>query len=221
MLRKNRLVLILGTLFLLLPTIVSLLNYYTDWLFFAETGFSSVFTTTLYAKTGVGLLFGVILFAAIMTNLLYANSLRFPLAGLFVVGGLNLRMQREEAMRLVKPVSMLAALLLALFAGNWGAERWEEVLLFANGVNVGMVDPVIGKDIGFYLFSLPFWEMLRGFIGFILITSALMVAALYYVRGGIVLTERGAAIDEKVRRQFWLYCWEVLWLPVFIWTASD
>jgi uncharacterized membrane protein (UPF0182 family) len=133
MLRKNRFVLILGAVFLLLPTIGSLLNFYTDWLFFTETGFSSVFTTTLYSQAGVGVLFGVILFAAIMSNLMYANSIRFPLPGLFIVGGLNLRMQREEAIRLVKPVSMLVTLVLAFFAGNWGAVRWEEVLLFPTG----------------------------------------------------------------------------------------
>ena len=200
MLRKNRFVLILGAVFLLLPTILSLLNFYTDWLFFAETGFSSVFMTTLYSQAGVGVLFGIVLFAAIMSNLLYANSIRFPMTGLFVVGGLNLRMQREEALRLVKPIAMLVTLVLAFFAGNWGAARWEEVLLFTNRVDVGTVDPVLGKDIGFYLFSLPFWEMLKGFAGFALIASALLAAALYYVRGGIILDDRGAAIDEKVRR---------------------
>jgi uncharacterized membrane protein (UPF0182 family) len=42
--------------------------------------------------------------------------------------------------------------------------------------------------------------MLRSFAGFALIVSALLAAALYYVRGGIVLDDRGAAIDEKVRR---------------------
>ena len=199
MLRKNKLVLALVVIFVLLPSLLSLLNYYTDWLFFAETGFSSVFTTTLYAKTGVGLLFGVTLFAVIMINLVYANSIRFPMTGIFVVGGLNLRMQREEAIRLVKPLSMLVTVVLSLFAGNWGAVQWEEVLLFANGVDFGMVDPVIGKDIGFYLFSLPFWEALQGFAGFALIVSALLGAALYFVRGGIVLSERGVSIDGKVR----------------------
>ena len=54
-------------------------------------------------------------------------------------------------------------LVLALLAGQWGALQWEEVLLFTNRVTVGTVDPVIGKDIGFYLFSLPFLEMLKGF----------------------------------------------------------
>jgi uncharacterized membrane protein (UPF0182 family) len=200
MFRKNKLIIVLGIIFILLPSLLSLLDYYADWLFFAEAGLSAVFMTTFYAKTGVGLLFAVILFGVIMINLVYANSIRFPMSGIFVVGGLNLRMQREEAIRLVKPLSMLVTLVLAFFAGNWGAARWEEVLLFANRVNVGTVDPVIGKDIGFYFFSLPFWEILSGFAGFVLITSAILTAALYFVRGGIVLSERGVSVDAKIRR---------------------
>ena len=68
------------------------------------------------------------------------------------------------------------------------------------GSTVGTSDPIIGKDIGFYLFSLPLLEMLKAFAGFMLLATTVMVAAVYYVRGGITLTERGAAVDEKVRK---------------------
>jgi uncharacterized membrane protein (UPF0182 family) len=197
---KNKFILALILLAVIFPFISSLLNYYTDWLFFVETGFSSVFTTTLYAKTGVGLFFAALLFVVIMINLLYANRAQFPLTGIYLVGGVNLRINRDEAARLVKPVSILICLVLALFAGNWGAMQWEEVLLFMNRVDVGTVDPVIGNDIGFYLFSLPFWEVLKGFAGFTLLATGVMVGAVYFVRGGIILTERGVAVDEKVRR---------------------
>ena len=197
---KNRLLLILIIASVILPFFASFLNFYTDWLFFVETGFSSVFTTTLYAKALAGLLFGGLLFIFVQVNLYHANRAQFPLSGIFVVGGGNLRLNRDEVARLVKPVSMLVSIVLALFAGNWGATQWEELLLFTNSVDVGTVDPVIGKDIGFYLFSLPFWEMLKGFASFMLVATLFLAAAVYYVRGGIVLTERGAAVDGKVRR---------------------
>jgi len=197
---KNKFILVLVLAAIILPFLTSLLNFYTDWLFFAETGFSSVFTTTLYAKTGVGLFFGLLLFAVFMVNLSHANRAKFPNSGIFIVGGGNFRMQRDEALRLVKPVAVLASLVLALLAGNWGALRWEEVLLFTNRVSVGTVDPVNGRDIGFYLFSLPFWEMLKGFAGFVLPAAAVVTGAVYFVRGGIVLTERGATVDAGVRR---------------------
>jgi uncharacterized membrane protein (UPF0182 family) len=196
---KNRFILILILLSVILPFASSLVTICADWLFFVETGFSSVFTTTLYAKTGVGLLFGALLFAVLLINIIYANRAHFPYSGVFMVGG-NIRVQRDDVVRFVKPLALLASLLLALFAGNWGSLRWEEVLLFTNRVNVGTVDPVIGKDIGFYLFSLPFLEILKGFAAFVLLATAVVTGAVYFVRGGIILTERGAAVDEKVRR---------------------
>jgi len=196
---KNKIIIILILLSVIVPFASSLVTFYADWLFFVETGFSTVFMTTLYAKTGAGVLFGAFLFAVLLINILYANRAHFPYSGVFMVGG-SIRVQRDDAVRLVKPLALLATLLLALFAGNWGALRWEEILLFTNRMNVGTVDPVIGKDIGFYLFSLPFWEMLKGFAGFVLLATAVMVGVVYFVRGGIILTERGAVIDEKVRR---------------------
>ncbi|MBP1727801.1 MAG: hypothetical protein H6Q56_174 [Deltaproteobacteria bacterium] len=196
---KNKFILILILVTVLSPFISSLLNFYADWLFFVETGFSAVFTTTLYAKVGVGLFFGAVLFAVIIINLFYANRTHFPNTGIFIAGG-GYRYKRDEAMRLVKPVASLISLALALLAGNWGALQWEEVLLFANRVNVGTVDPVIGKDIGFYLFSLPFWEGLKGYAGFVLLATAVVTGAVYFVRGGIILNERGVTIEAQVRR---------------------
>lgn len=198
--KNNRFIITLAVAFGVILFASSLLAMYSDWLFFVETGFLSVFTTTLYAKTWAGLLFGSLLFLFVQVNIYVANRARFPLAAVYIVGGATLRINRDEAARLVKPVSMLISVILALFAGNWGALRWEEVLLFTNRVNIGTVDPVIGMDIGFYLFSLPFWEILKGFAGFVLSATGVMSAAVYYVRGGIILTERGASVDGKVRR---------------------
>jgi len=46
---KNKFILILIIVAVIFPFLSYVLNFYTDWLFFVETGFSSVFTTTLYA----------------------------------------------------------------------------------------------------------------------------------------------------------------------------
>ncbi len=196
---KNKFILILIIVSVIFPFLSYLLNYYTDWLFFVETGFASVFTTTLYAQTGAGVLFGALMFVFVQINLHFANRAAFPYAGMFIEAG-SLRLHRDEALRLVKPLGTLVCAALALFAGQWGAMQWEEMLLFMNRMAVGTVDPAIGKDIGFYLFSLPFMEMLKAFASFMLLATAVTTIALYYVRGGISLTERGAVVDEKVRR---------------------
>ncbi|HZV81181.1 MAG TPA: UPF0182 family protein [Geobacteraceae bacterium] len=197
---KNRFIPVLILIALILPIIGYLLNFYADWLFFTETGFSSVFTTTLYAKTGAGLLFGGLLFLCVRINLHYAIRTQFPLSSVYMVGGGTFRVNRDEAAHLVKPLGMLAGMVLALFAANWGAVQWDKLLLFTNGQAVGTVDPVIGRDIGFYLFSLPFLEMFKVFASFMLLATSAVTCAAYYFRGGIILSERGAVIDARVRR---------------------
>ena len=200
MIKKYGFIIVIFAVVVILPFLTSLVSFYTDWLFFGETGFSSVFTTTLYAKTGVGLLFGAILFVAALINLHFANKANFPGRGVFTIGNASFRVQRDDVLHLVKPLALLAALVLALLAGNWGATQWEEVLLFVNRADVGTVDPIIGRDIGFYLFSLPFMETLKGFAGFVLLATTVLAVVVYFVRGGILLTERGLAVDETVRR---------------------
>jgi uncharacterized membrane protein (UPF0182 family) len=197
---KNRFVLIVIIASAVLPLLAYLLKFFADWLFFVETGFLPVFTTALYAKTGAGLLFGGLAFVILQVNLHHANRAQFPQSGIYIVGGSNLRINRAEATRLVNPLSMFISIVLALLAGNWGATKWSELLLYLNRQTVGMADPVNGEDIGFYLFSLPFWEMLSGFAGFTMVATTVLAGAVYFVRGGIVLTERGAMIDGKVRR---------------------
>ena len=198
--KKTRFFVLLAAIVVALPFMSSLLGFCTDWYFFNETGYASVFTTTLYAKTGAGLFFGLLLFAVALLNLYVANRAEFARSDVFIVGGGSYRIKRDELLRIVKPLGLLVSAVLALSVGNWGATHWDEILLFLNRVTVGTVDPVIGKDIGFYLFSLPLLELLEGFSSFVLLVAMVMVAVVYVARGGIVLTERGAIIDEKVRR---------------------
>jgi uncharacterized protein len=200
MLKRNKLVLILIVAALILPFFSSLLDFYTDWLFFTETGFSSVFSTNLAAKAASGLGFAAAFLIFALTNMHFANRAAFPARGVFPVGGNVYRMKNDDMARLVAPLSILASAVLALLAGNWGAVQWQNVLLFANEVTVGTVDPVLGKDVGFYLFSLPLLEQLNGFAGFLVVSNVLMTVAVYYLRGGITLTERGAGMDPKVRK---------------------
>lgn len=196
---KNKLTPLLITLFVLVPALTYLLNYYTDWLFFVETGFASVFTTKLYAQTGVGGLFGLLLFVFLVPNLLYANRVAFPHAGEYVAFG-SVRLQRQQTLPMVRPVGIVIATGLALFAGQFGALQWENVLLFINKVSVGIADPVTGRDIGFYLFSLPLFDALRGYLNFMLLATLLVTLVTYYIRGGIALTLRGLVVAEQARR---------------------
>ncbi|HEX2869339.1 MAG TPA: UPF0182 family protein [Ignavibacteriales bacterium] len=75
-----------------------------------------------------------------------------------------------------KIVHISARLLGLLIGGLWGYSNWEVILKFYNRVDTGVMDPVLGKDVGFYLFSLPFYDALYWLL---LIASAIaLIAAL-------------------------------------------
>lgn len=208
MLNKHKNIVIFFTILVLLPFLTYLINFYSDWLFFVETGYPAVFTKTLQAKITTSLFFATLLFGFAQLNLFFANRALFPQVGTFIAIG-NVNLPRREVLRVIKPLGLLACAALALFAGQWGALQWEQVLLFSNRTTVGTIDPVIGKDIGFYLFSLPFMELLKAFATSLLLATALITAVTYYIRGGIALTERGVTIDAKVRRHL------AVWLGLF------
>lgn len=199
--KKNvRLLILLGIVFLALPFLFAFLGLFVDWLFFTETGYSSVFVKTLYAKIAAGALFGAVFLLFALANVVIANSRAFPETDIFVIGGSINPLRTLGLHRVARTVSILAVVVLAFFAGQWGALKWEEFLLFQNALYTGLGDPILGRDTGFYLFRLPFIETIKGFTGFTISITAILVAANYFLRGGILITETLVSIDGRVKR---------------------
>jgi uncharacterized membrane protein (UPF0182 family) len=196
---RKRFYLIAAALVLLLPGLLSLIHLYTDWLFFVETGFSSVFSTILGTKIGVGVGGGAVMLASVLVNLFIVFRARFPVTG-FALHGENIyQLRMNELQRLSKPLAIAGAAVLAFFAGQWAALHWQTFLLFANGLAAGVREPIMGKDLGFFLFQLPLLEVVKSFAGFVLVSSAVLVGAAYYVRGGVTLSERGVSVSRQVK----------------------
>ena len=200
MFTRKRLYIVLGIIIVLLPSVFSLLHLYTDWLFFVETGLGSVFATVLSAKILTGIGAGVLVLCAIIGNLLLACRPRFPQVGIFRQGSNLYQLRMDELARLARPLGVGAGIVLAVFAGQWAAVQWEHFLLYLNAASVGTVDPVFGKDIGFYLFRLPLLEFLKSYAGFAVLSAAVVTVAVYYVRGGITISERGMSMHISARR---------------------
>ena len=75
---------------------------------------------------------------------------------------------------------LLALLVAAAEAGNWGT-----FLQFLYHVPYGADDPLYNKDIGFYLFSLPAYILIKNWILLTLVSSALLAGTIYWVHGDI------------------------------------
>src|SRR5207247_11001119 len=94
---------------------------------------------------------------------------------------------------------MWLLLIPAFFFGLAGGDEWDMLLRWVNQVPFGTTDPVFGRDIGFYFFTLPVLEFVRGWLLVALIVIAIGVVTLYFTRGVIgVATGSLASADIRV-----------------------
>lgn len=63
------------------------------------------------------------------------------------------------------------------------SQHWSKVLLFSHPVEFGTADPIFHLDVGFYLFQLPFWELLEFWLLGLFLYGTVAVALIYLRQG--------------------------------------
>src|SRR5207237_10104702 len=88
---------------------------------------------------------------------------------------------------------------LTLIAALGGATHWEGYLLFREAVPFGQTDPLFGKDLGFYVFTLPFLTYLQEWLVGLLLFTTVGAGALYFLTHGIVIGPRTVHVERHAR----------------------
>ena len=131
----------------------SLVSIYPDWLWFENLGFSSVFRTMLFTRLGFGAVVWLFLILIIAINLHVARRLS-PVPG----PGSPFKEDAGIAAQIglsVKTLNLLflALILIASFVmASKGSQKWDLVLRYLYQEPFGGIDPIFGRDIGFYIF---------------------------------------------------------------------
>lgn len=161
-------------------------NLYTSWLWFQQLGYQSVFSTELVAGWS---LFGV---GFVVSSLFLWFNLRLAVrlapASIAPARVITIEGQRvmlpdfsEWVARIVLPASLLAGFLF----GSRVSGNWESVLTYLYQTPFGDVDPIFGRDIGFYVFTLPVLQMLGSFLEWVIGVSIIGVVIVYLVNAGL------------------------------------
>jgi uncharacterized membrane protein (UPF0182 family) len=157
--RFPRALFLLAAVFLV-TSLPSMAEFYTDWLWFQEVGFEHVFLKSLSARAMTGLLVGAAVFAILWLNL--RVSLRQLRRREFTISTPEgPRVITVDTGRL-RAVFYLAAAGVSVLMGFVAGSSWSTWLYAIHATSFGRVDPVLGYDIGFYLFRLPLLELLHG-----------------------------------------------------------
>lgn len=153
--------------------------FWINWLWFGDMGYRSVLVRTYMFQ--IGTFFA----AALISALLFLTNMRLALRNTkkFDVGVDN-RFGRYSNTA-ISWISTLAAAAIALSLGRYFSNRWEEVMLFFNGREFGVTDPTYGRDVGFYVFQVPFFRTLETTLISLLLVTIVGVTLVYLVRMGI------------------------------------
>ncbi len=111
----------------------------------------------------------------------------------------NLEIREAVNMGLLRGVSVAGGLLLGIAAGRGWADRAPEVVLAWNGLQVGEADPLLGRDLGFYLARLPALRLIDGYIILLLLLGVSGAIILYAVIGALRWQDRRLLLNDQAR----------------------
>ncbi len=164
-------------------------TFITDYLWYRQLGFSHVFTTMFTAQVGVSALAGLVALVVIYGNLLLAQKLSKPLTH-SSRSPILAYVEAYGVMPFVKFVLPLAAVIAAVLIGSVASGYWDLYLKYKGAVTFGTADPLLGKDVGFYVFLLPFYRLVYNGALAICIMSLVGSFIVYFIRQNITFTGR-------------------------------
>jgi uncharacterized membrane protein (UPF0182 family) len=195
--RRRRLglvvLLLLFALFLLLSNLVPLA---AEWLWFQALGYERVFTTRLVAEAVLGVAVGGLVFAFLYVNLRIAQRGLVPNP---LVVQVSAGAAAVDVTRLLRRVALPTALGLALLFGLGAAGGWLGVLQFLHRTPFAVPDPVFGRDVGYYVFTLPVIAGAVDLVNAVTALTLLATIALYVVRRDIVVLRQRVTVEPSAR----------------------
>ncbi len=192
--------LLAGALFFFLPFTV---DFLTDWLWFGELGYRDVYSTEITARAGLAVAVFAAAVAWLTLHVRVALSAISPAPVPFTTrDGFTVALPTRDQLR---PLVMMAVVVAAFLLSSFASAQWMTVLSWWNQITFGKVDPVLGRDAAFYIFTLPALELARGLVMSLVVLAAAGAAALYVAAGQMALTPFGVRIDTAARTHLtWL-----------------
>lgn len=182
----------------LIASLRSIATFYTNFLWFGSVGLSSEWRRMLEVKLGLFFGFAAVFFLALWVNLAVVDRVAPSELALGPEDELVRRYQQRIAPRALL-VRSLVALVVALLAASGTVGQWQNFLLFTNAQSFAQSDPEFHKNVGFFVFALPFLSFLVSwcFVALVVITVITLVA--HYLNGGIRIQQGVPSVTPTVK----------------------
>jgi uncharacterized membrane protein (UPF0182 family) len=170
----------------------TVLSYYVDALWFGSLGYAEVFRKTISLQWLVFAVFFAATFLILYGWFLGLSRTYQPHllgGGPIFVGGRPLRLPVE---RMLRPIGLLVTLGIAFVTGTNMMLEWSTFALYwyaprANGI----VDPIFGRPLSFYLFTLPAWQFVTGWLLTLAVIACVIAIFFIFITGSTRVFGRG------------------------------
>src|SRR5580693_8518767 len=178
-------VLVLAILAIVIFSSRTALSYYIDALWFGSLGYGDVFRKTLTLQWTVFAAFFAVTFLFLygwFLALKRAYQSDLPEDFRIVIGGQPLRL---PVARILHLLGLVLSLLIAVVTGASNVMEWPTFALYwyATRATGGAVDPIFGKQISFYLFALPAWQLITGWLLSLAVIACVIAFFFIFVTG--------------------------------------
>ena len=199
--RPSRRALIAAVVIVVIVVLASLRTvavFWTDQMWFSQGGFGQVFSTLVLTKLGLGLAFGLVFFALMWVNLMLTDR--------FGARELSFEPEDEVVRRFQNAVRPRAAriygaiaLVTGIIAGVNASGQWNTWLLFAHRQSFGSTDALYHKDLGFYVFDLPFVSFVVTWLLVSFFVMLIVSSVFHFFNGGIRSTRQAPRVAPRVK----------------------
>jgi uncharacterized membrane protein (UPF0182 family) len=186
--RRRRLLLIVAIVAAIFFGGRTALSYYVDTLWFGSLGYRDVFWKTLSLQWGIFAFFTAATFLILYGSFLAlkrAHLPDLPDGHTIYIGGQPLKLPVESVLRLI---ALGVSLVIAAATGASMMVEWPALALFwyaprsAGGATV--FDPIFGKPLNFFLFALPAWQLIAGWLLTLAVITCLLAVFFILITGG-------------------------------------
>jgi uncharacterized protein len=200
---RRRFLIILALIVFLLFSSGTFLSYYVNLLWFGSLGYESVYRRTLSFEWSVFAIFFAATFLVLygwFLVLRQAYQRDLLDGGVIFIGRQPVKLPVKRIMNFV---ARLVFVVIALVTGASMMEEWNTFALYwyAQRNPGSMVDPILGRPLHFYLFTLPVWQLIAGWLLTIAIVAAIVALFFVLITGAfhILSSYRGRSIPPSWR----------------------
>jgi len=176
---------------LLVVVLGSIAGYVQKWLWMRQLDYAGIFWTLLSVQWAMFCSAFVFAFLYLWINLRQAMKNSAALRGGVRAGGpapwssadAVVQAGIDFSLGLLKPAVVLISAGVALLFAFGFYSQWDTYLRFRFGGSFGASDPLFGVDVGFYLFHLPFYELLQTSLMLLTALSLAIVILIYVIFG--------------------------------------